>query len=336
MRLVAAIILLIAIAGCGSVESTPDDPVALSLDVPATFDPVPMPELNPVTAAKVALGERLFFDTILSRDRTVSCASCHDPDHAFADPRPLSLGVDNRVGIRNSMSLVNVAYQDLLFWDGGALSLENQALAPIEDDREMDAELDTLLARLNAEPSYSMEFQDVFGGPASIATMTQALASFQRTIRTVDSRFDRYLDGATSELTDREIRGLQVFNGKAGCADCHAGVLLTTQEFANNGLSPAGSDSGRARITLNPDDFGRFKVPSLRNVSLTAPYMHDGRFRSLEEVVTHYNTGGSGVRGQDDRIHPLDLSQSEMSDLIAFLNALTDESIVAGSETIVQ
>ena len=323
-----AVATLLLLSGCGIAGPEARDPAVL--DVPEGFDPVPIPSHNPITAAKVDLGERLFHDRRLSEDRSISCASCHFENAAFADPRPLSPGVHGRLGIRNSPSLVNVAYLDLLFWDGGSFTLEAQALAPIEADFEMNMNLGVLMERLKADPAYAREFEDVFGEGPSVATLTKALAAFQRTIRSGGSRYDRYLAGQTSALSAAERRGMDLYNGKANCASCHNGFLLTNQAFENNGIEPAGSDSGRARITGLPEDFLTFRVPSLRNVEKTAPYMHDGRFQTLDDVIAHYDRGGTGVRNQSPQIQPLQLTESEKQDLIAFLKTLTDDIILTG------
>ncbi|MEZ4703419.1 MAG: cytochrome c peroxidase, partial [Rhodothermales bacterium] len=279
---------------------------------------------------KVELGKRLFFDPILSADRTISCASCHDPERAFADPRPVSIGVEGRAGIRNSPSLVNVAYGRLFFWDGGALTLENQVLAPLEDHREMDADLAEILQRLREDPEYSRLFNAVFDEAPSIPTLTRAIAAYERTLLSGGSRYDRFLDGQVYAMTAQEKDGMALFEGAAGCATCHRGFLLTTGEFVNNGLAFAAADSGRARITLDSGDFARFKVPSLRNVALTAPYMHDGRLATLEDVIAHYDAGGTGSRGQHEAIRPLHLTAAEREALIAFLMTLTDEVVYEG------
>ena len=291
---------------------------------------MPIPSHNPLSEEKVALGERLFFDPDLSEDRSLSCASCHFENAAFADPRPLSPGVHGRLGIRNSPSLVNVGYVNLLFWDGGALTLEAQALGPIEADFEMNMNLGDLIHRLESDESYLRQFERVFGQRPSVPTVTQALASFQRTIRSGGSRFDRFKAGESSALNETELRGMALFNGKANCASCHGGFLFTNQSFENNGIEPAGTDSGRARITLDPHDYLSFRVPSLRNVEKTAPYMHDGRFETLDEVVDHYHRGGTGVRNQSSLIEPLHMTEGEKDDLIAFLKTLTDDVILTG------
>lgn len=321
----------VGVLGCDMLDASTETP-AVTLRAAPGFPAVPVPEHNPITAEKVALGERLFFDPILSRDRTVSCASCHDPDLAFADPRALSVGVEGRVGARNSPSLVNVAYQRLFFWDGGSRSLEGQVLGPLEDANEMDISLDTVLTRLRQEASYAQEFEEVFGEGPTIPTLTQAVAAFQRTLLSGGSPYDRFLHDDPAALTSAQQRGLVLFEGKAGCFTCHNGVRLTDDSFRNNGLAFANADSGRARITFQAADFGAFKVPSLRNVALTAPYMHDGRLATLATVVAHYNQGGTGARNQDAAIQPLALTAEEQADLVAFLQALTDDYIQVGLE----
>lgn len=332
MRAFANIALVCTLAwvvtGCGIADSDVRDPVVL--DVPAGFEPLPVPSHNPLTREKVALGERLFFDHRLSETGTVSCASCHLEEAAFADPRQLSVGVHGRLGERNSPSLVNVAYMNLLFWDGGAFTLESQALAPLEADFEMNMNLADLITRIGQDDTYASQFEEAFGEGPSIQTVTQALASFQRTIRSGGSRYDRFVDGQTSALSAAEQRGLALFEGKANCSSCHGGFLFTDQAFVNNGIEPTGADSGRARITLDSEDFLRFRVPSLRNVEVTAPYMHDGRFGSLSDVIEHYDQGGTDVRGQHPSIQPLRLTPDEKQDLEAFLHTLTDDTILTG------
>lgn len=330
MKRFAALVLVWFVAGCVAVDSNPTAQTPVRLRVPSGFTPVPEPAHNRVTPGKAALGERLFFDPILSRDRTISCGSCHLPDLAFSDGRPVSQGIDGRSGLRNAPSLVNVAYQKLFFRDGGALTLENQVFGPLEDENEMDADLAEILDRLNADPAYRQDFERVFGSPPTLRTLTQALAAYQRTIRSGGSRYDRYRAGDEEALTSAERRGLTLFEGEADCATCHAGFLLASHAFENNGLVFANGDSGRARITQNPEDFGKFRVPSLRNVALTAPYMHDGRLSTLEVVVEHYDRGGANVRGQHPAVRPLGLTAMEKTNLIAFLESLTDASVRTG------
>ena len=330
MRLIVFLSCLL-IAGC-EILGPGNDGERVVVDVPAGFDPIPVPDHNQLSPEKVALGERLFFDPILSRDQTISCGTCHLPELAFTDGLPKSRGIEGRIGIRNSPSLVNIAYQQLLFWDGGSFTLENQVFAPLQDHNEMDAELDNVLERLNADPAYIKEFERAFEEEATLRSLTQALAAFQRTIRSGGSRYDRYISGEESALREDQLRGLELFENKAGCNTCHSGFLFTNQAFENNGLFVANADSGRARVTLQAEDYGKFRVPSLRGVAVTGPYMHDGRFLSLLEVVAFYNKGGNGARNQHEAITPLSLSDREQADLLAFLEALTDESVRYGLE----
>jgi cytochrome c peroxidase len=329
-RTIALLLLAGFLSACdsGSVESDQ----TVSVPVPDTFAPVVAPDHNPLTAEKISLGRRLFFDPVLSSDHTISCASCHLPDRAFSDPRRLSGGVEGRKGIRNSPTLVNVAYLRELFWDGGALTLENQVLAPLQDHNEMNADLATVLESLQSNAEYVQDFFNAFGEGPSVVTLTQAIASYERTIVSGGSRYDAFLGGRTTSLSTVEQLGLDLFNGKAGCVSCHAGFLFSTSEYLNNGLVFSPADSGRARITLNPFDAGRFRVPSLRNVSMTAPYMHDGRISTLEQVVEHYNQGGESVRNKDPRIRELQLNEEERSSLVAFLKSLTDDEIHEGNQ----
>ncbi len=305
----------------------------MRLAVPPGFPAVPEPAHNRFDAAKVELGERLFFDPILSRDGSISCSSCHLPERAFSDPRRVSLGVEGRPGLRNSPSLVNVAYQKRLFLDGGALTLESQALGPLEDANEMDADLSEVLDRLSRDSAYREAFGQVFGEQPTLRGLTQALAAYQRTIRSGGSRYDLFRAGIGDALSPSEKRGLALFEGRARCATCHSGFLLSNRTFQNNGLAVTVADSGRARITLRSEDYGKFRVPSLRNVALTAPYMHDGRLATLRAVVDHYDSGGADARGQHDLIRPLGLTEAEKEDLTAFLRTLDDTSIHAGLDS---
>ncbi|MEM6646135.1 MAG: cytochrome c peroxidase [Bacteroidota bacterium] len=328
MRWLFAATVGLMLAGC---DATVHD-VTVTLRVPPTFDAPPESAFNRLTPEKVNLGERLFFDPLLSRDRSVSCGSCHLPAFAFADPRRLSAGVDGRRGERNSPSLVNVVYERGLFRDGASPSLEAQVFGPLENPDEMDIRLDTLLARLANDASYRRDFDMAFGEGPTAQNFAQALAAYQRTIVSGGGRYDDWLMGEPEALTEDERQGLALFEGKAGCVGCHSGPRLTNDRLANNGLALdfARADSGRARITADPADFGRFKVPSLRNVALTAPYMHDGRFGSLADIIDHYDSGGTGARNQDARIQPLRLTPQEKTHLLAFLDTLTDDEIYAG------
>ncbi len=320
--------LALAMSACAQPDSVSEK--EMSLAVPAGFEPVPVPEHNPMTEAKVLLGQQLFFDPILSLDSTVSCATCHMPNQFFSDGKVLSQGIKGRTGTRNTPSLINAAYQKLLFWDGGSITLEHQVFGPLENPTEMGLELSAVLNRLDSTETYREAFHQIFDEPPSLRGLTQSIAAYQRTLISGGTHFDSYRNGDEQALSLAEQQGLKLFEGKAGCIHCHSGFLLTGLRFENNGISISMGDSGRARITGLPEDYGKFKVPSLRNVSRTAPYMHDGRMSALSEVIEHYNSGGRDVRGQSDWIQPLHLSMSERADLEAFLLSLTDSSIYAG------
>lgn len=323
----AALALVAALAGCDA--SAPEAPreARAVVEAPEGFGARPEPPNNPSTEARVALGERLFFDPMLSRDGTVACASCHRPEHGFADPRPVSLGVDGRRGLRNAPGLLNVAWQRSLFWDGGALFLEAQALVPLEDPDEMDLDPAEAVARLRAHPAYPALFARAFGtapgeAPVTVQTLARALSAFQRTLVSAPVAWDRHRAGDADALGAAPRAGLALF--ETHCASCHAGPRLTTDAFLNNGLAVTDADPGRARLTGEPADRGRFRVPSLRAVARTAPYFHDGRAATLADVVAHYDRGGDGTDGQDARVRPLRLAAGERDALVAFLASLDD------------
>jgi cytochrome c peroxidase len=297
-----------------------------TVDVPEDFPALPVPTDNALTADRVSLGKRLFFDTQLSRTREVSCASCHLPDHAFADPRQFSIGVDGNVGTRNAPALVNLAYNTSFFWDGGAPTLEQQAIAPIINPLEMDMKIGDVVDRLAQDASYVDAFARAYDSPPSPGTLTRALAAFERTLVSGNSRYDRFQRGDRSALSAAEQRGMAIALGERGeCFHCHVGFNFTNNSFRNNGLYERYTDIGRARVTELDSDIGKFKVPTLRNVALTAPYMHDGSLPTLEDVVDHYSSGGFVSETVDPAIRPLDLTSDEKHDLVAFLRALTDE-----------
>jgi len=276
------------------------------------------------------LGKLLFFDPILSGDRTLSCASCHKPDFAFADTLALSLGTDQQKTARNTPSAMNLKGHEPLFYDGRAQTLEIQALVPIENPVEMDLPIDSALARLNRHPQYAAYFKKVFRKPATKENLGAALAAFERTLSTSDTPFDRFMKGDSAALSESAKRGRIVFNEKGKCFDCHKGPDFTNDEFRNIGLFNDNdfSDRGRAEITKDSADLGKFRVPGLRNVAVTAPYMHNGMFKTLREVIDYYDTPQKFVKapiGTDTLIVPLRLSEQEKLDLEAFMEALTDE-----------
>lgn len=278
-----------------------------------------------------ALGERLFFDPILSKDRSVSCASCHKPEHAFADSVAFSPGVRGQLGSRNTPSAMNGAGRLEFFWDGRASSLEEQALGPIANPKEMDLPLPEAMARLNADAAYAKAFARLLGGPATEKRLALAIAAFERTLETSNTPYDRYVAGDDKALTPAAARGRLLFIGKANCNNCHSGEDFTADRLKNIGLFNGQelADAGRAAVTKDPSHVGLFKIPSLRNVAVTAPYMHNGMFKTLREVVEYYNTPDAFVKGSIHRDKALDvklnLTPAEVDELVAFLEALTDD-----------
>ena len=319
--------VLLALANPGVAQTTPAVATLPGLD---RF--VPPPLHGQEDGALVALGRRLFFDPVLSADSSLSCASCHQPARSFADGRTVSVGVFGRRGTRNVPSIVNRGWGKAFFWDGRTTRLEEQVLRPIVEPVEMGMTLDRTVARLRKLPAWRTRFREVLGHDVSEAGVSRALAAYVRSIRAGESRFDRAMLGNAGALTALEQRGLDLFQGRARCARCHSGALLTDESFHNTGIAwrtgePA--DSGRALVTRRATDIGAFKTPTLRQVGLTAPYMHDGSLRTLGEVIDFYDRGGHPNPNLDRELHPLGLSALEKAALLAFLGTL-DGRIVEG------
>lgn len=288
-----------------------------------------MPIDSPNT--ELELGERLFLDPLLSRDTSISCASCHQPQFAFADTLAFSLGVDHQLGTRNTPSSMNMLSRPYFFYDGRAASIQEQVLMPIHNPIEMDLPIPTLLSRLNNSP-YQQWFQTIYGSNPDSATLSAALATFIFSLESSgDAPFDRWMQGDTLAMSLAQIRGREIFNEKAKCFDCHFGPDFTGDEFKNIGLfnnSDSLKDFGRFVITQDSSDLGKLKVPGLRNIAITAPYMHNGQFKTLEEVIDYYDDPRQFVDGAiniDTLLQePLNLTPQEKNDLIEFLHALTD------------
>jgi cytochrome c peroxidase len=308
-------------------------PLAVPRDsLPADFDltktPVGFPARpadpadNPSTAAKVRLGRRLFFDPILSGDRTVACASCHDPAHGFAGSAAVAVGARGQPGKRNAPSLLNVGYNSAFFWDGRAGSLEEQALLPIADPTEMDSTPEEAVRRLRAEKSYVEQFGTAFGGDVTAANLAKALACFERALLAGESPVDRFRRGEVAGLSTDARQGLWLFESRGGCWRCHSDHNLTDGKFHNTGVG-GGADPGRYNVTRRDADRGAFKTPTLRNVARTSPYMHDGSMAALEDVVRYYSRGGNANPHLDPAVKRLDLSDDDVRHLVAFLEALT-------------
>jgi cytochrome c peroxidase len=277
------------------------------------------------------LGEKLFFDPILSLDSTVSCASCHLPQFAFADTARVSRGIFGRQGRRNAPAVTNMSARSHFFFDGRAATLEQQILFPIQDSLEMGAPLALVEARLRRHAVYNPAFQRLYGRPATAETLGAALAAYVRTLETGDTPFDRYMQDAPRPMSAAAVRGRTLFMNKGRCFDCHFSPDFTGDEFRNIGLFNGHTylDAGRFAVTRDSADLGKFKVPGLRNVAVTAPYMHDGSFATLEAVIDYYDEPGRFVPdaiGRDTLLsRPLGLTAGEKADLKAFLEALTDD-----------
>jgi cytochrome c peroxidase len=315
--LVCVSILLLAAALTPSASAADKDP----LKVPLGLKPVPVPADNPLTIEKVELGKQLYFDTRLSCDNTVSCASCHDPKKGWSNGTPFATGVRSQVGGRSAPTIINAAYSELQFWDGRAHRLEGQALGPIANPIEMDHKLEDCVSKLNKIPGYRDQFRKIFGTDVTPENIAKAIASFERTVLSGNAPFDKFKAGDTNALSVAAQRGLKLFTGKAHCSACHAGANFSDDSFHNLGIGikAAKPDLGRYVVTKVEGDKGAFKTPTLREVARHAPYMHDGTFKTLEEVVEHYDKGGISNPQLDEEIFPLKLTAAEKADLITFL-----------------
>jgi cytochrome c peroxidase len=281
---------------------------------------------------KAELGRLLFFDPILSKDNTISCASCHKPGSAFADTTVVSVGVGGTKGTRNTPTAMNLSLQRTFFWDGRANSLEDQALKPIENPAEMNLPIGEALLRLKQNETYRAYFEKVFNNEPTRTNLAEALAAFERTLETSSSPFDEWkFSDNPNAVSDAVKRGFAIFGSKGKCTECHFGADFAINDFRNIGLFNGKdlSDSGRAVITGKAEHLGKFKIPGLRNIALTAPYMHNGMFKTLKEVIDFYNDPDKIVPNSINRdsllIKPLGLTSDEISDLEAFLISLTDK-----------
>jgi len=323
-------LLTVSLLGAAVVAAAAQAPNSVALwhpKIPLGLDLyLPIPEDNPLTPEKVALGRRLFFDPILSRDYSLSCASCHDPRRAFTDGLPLAVGVEGRSGVRHAPALLNRAWGKSLFWDGRAASLEEQALQPLQNPNEFDMTLEEVITRLKSHSDYPTLFQSAFAHSPNKDHLGRALASYVRTILAGNAPIDRYLDGDPEALTAEARQGLRLFRGKANCTACHLGPTFTDEDFHNTGVAwreEAFADPGRFAVTGKEEDRGAFKTPTLREVARTAPYMHDGSLATLEDVIEFYNRGGRPNPHLDAELRPMNLTDQEKLALLAFLRSLT-------------
>lgn len=287
-----------------------------------------IPADNPLTTAKVELGKKLYFDPRLSADGSVSCARCHKPEHGFADDTPFSDGVKGQLGDRNSPTVLNRLYSKAQFWDGRAASLEEQALGPVQNPVEMANTLPAMLSSLDKIAGYKPDFEKAFGSAEITADrVAKAIASFERTVLSGNSAFDRFQAGDTSAISESAKRGFAVFMAKGNCAQCHPLPNFTDEEYHNLGvgMNKPNPDLGRYKVTKNEKDKGAFKTPTLRDVANTGPYLHDGSGETIEAVVALVGRGGIRNPHLDEKMKPLKLTKKEQADLVEFLKTLTGE-----------
>jgi len=275
--------------------------------------------------AWLALGRQLFFDPVLSSNHMIACASCHQPEHGFADPRPLSVGVEGRSTLRHAPTLLNRALGKSFMWDGRVATLEEQVLQPIVNPLEMDLSLDEALARLSADDGYAAQFRELTDGRPTEAGLSRALATFVRHLWHAGSAVDRFRSGDVSVLSAAEKSGMWVYESRGGCWRCHGGANFTDEAFHNTGVGVRDGVAlpGRMGFTGAEQERGAFKTPTLRGLTLTGPYMHDGSFASLEEVIEFYRRGGEPNPGLDDNLRALELTDQDVQNLAAFLRALS-------------
>jgi cytochrome c peroxidase len=296
--------------------------------VPLGLLPIQWPADNPYSKEKVELGRLLYFDKRLSADSSVSCADCHHPKFAFGDGNAVSTGIKGQKGGRSAPTVFNRAYSLAQFWDGRAATLEEQAKGPMANPIEMGNTHEDLVAKLREIPGYRSRFKTVYGNDdIDIDQVAKAIATFERTILSGNSAFDRYKAGDKKAMTPEQVRGMEVFFGKGRCDQCHEGINFTTNAYHNLGIGTdkPDPDEGRSVVTKNEADWGAFKTPTLREVARTAPYMHDGSVKTLEEVVDIYDKGGIPNKNLDTSLRKLNLTAGEKKDLVAFLHALNGE-----------
>ena len=299
------------------------------INIPAGFPPMEFPSDNAFSKARWELGKKLFFDPIMSIDSTISCASCHKPHLAFSDDVALSNGVFNRAGTRNAPSLGNVGYQPYFIREGSVPTLEMQVLVPIQEHNEFNHNIVDLSEQLTNIPAYRQLSIEAYSRSIDPFVITRALGNFERSLISGNSAYDKYINGNENALNAQEKKGLELFfSAKTNCSSCHSGFNFTDYTFQNNGLYENYNDLGRMRFTNDSADLALFKVPSLRNVALSKPYMFNGQFTSLQEVLEHYNAGGQNHPNKSPKISPLNLNPTELKELEAFLSSLSDYEFI--------
>ncbi|MBI1192600.1 MAG: c-type cytochrome [Bacteroidetes bacterium] len=323
-------LLVLALGSCRYDTAFPEPDTKALLNLPPGFESPDFPEDNALTQERWELGKRLFYEPALSVDSSISCASCHAQNLAFSDGRAVSLGVADAPGTRNAPTLTNVAYHPYFMREGGVTTLEMQVGVPIQEHAEFNFNFVLLAERLSQDESYQQQSRQAYNRKIDPFVISRAIATFERTLISGRSAYDRFLQGENSALDAAALHGKDLFfSERTSCSSCHAGFDLTAYAFENNGLYTDYADPGRARLTGLESDRALFKVPTLRNIAVTAPYMHDGSLPNLEAVVAHYRSGGQAHPNKSALIRPLDLTDQEAADLLAFLQTLTDHEFLA-------
>jgi cytochrome c peroxidase len=328
LGLVGAVLLLLA--GAMGTEAAPAEVYEPEIPLGLDEEGFHVPKDNPLTKNKIALGRLLFFDKRMSEDNSISCSTCHIPALAFTDGQPVSTGIRHQQGGRSAPTAINRGFSKVQFWDGRAPTLEAQSVGPLTNPIEHGfPDNDAVVARINKISGYKKLFKNAFGtSTITIDQVGKAIASFQRTLISGNSPFDRFdYDGEEKAISESAKRGKKLFFDKARCNLCHFGTNFSDEKFHNIGIGwgHENLDVGRFNVTKDKKDIGAFKTPTLREISMTAPYMHDGRFATLEEVVEHYNSGGVKNPFLDNQIIPLELTESEKRDLVEMLRTLNGE-----------
>jgi len=326
------LLVLFIISSCNKNQTVTNNLTPELFQIPEGFPEIDFPMDNEFTKARWNLGKKLFYDPILSKDSSLSCATCHKPALSFADDKAFSPGIENRAGVRNSPSLANVAYQPYFLREGGVPTLEMQILVPIQESKEFNHNIVAIADQLNNQPEYVQLSQEAYGRKPDPFVITRAIATFERSLISGNSPYDQWRNGDNSALSETEKRGKDLFfSNKTNCSACHSGFNFTNYAFENNGLDTVYSDVGRYRLTSKEEHRATFKIPSLRNVGLTAPYMHNGSILTLADVIEHYNQGGKSHKNKSALVKPLNLTTTEKSDLVAFLQSLTDHEFITNT-----
>lgn len=339
-RIISLLLVIVVISSCkkGEVSMYLEQPTPATVMVPSWVNTsiigdMTHPSDNPLTVEGIALGRELFYEKKLSGDNSMACASCHFQEFNFSDNALFSTGITGTFGNRQAMAIVNLAWDDLYFWDGRAVSLEDQAFGPVTNHIELNDTWENVVAKLQATLKYPRLFKKAFGTETiDSISVSRAIAQFERTMVSFNSDYDKYFyEGDLTALNASEINGFNLFFDEAECIHCHSGPLLNDPSFRNNGLDATFADLGYGTVTGLSTDIGKFKVTSLRNIAESAPYMHDGRFATLEEVVEHYNSGVVSTSPNldsemDHFVGGLNLTPSEIADLVAFLHTFSDST----------